>query len=139
MINGFPFLSEARDGRRKSPALEEAGRRFSKPADLQIHVWSFPKTHTHTHTHNMKTDKTPGHHSWASASESLDIELMNLYFSKKVPAYSVTARVGLIRVSKIPSNSESLTNVVEHQLCAEFVTGKNGVDTLREAGCKKIW
>jgi len=106
VINGFPFLSEARDGRRKSPALEEAGRRFSKPADLQIHVWSFPKTHTHTHTHNMKTDKTPGHHSWASASESLDIELMNLYFSKKVPAYSVTARVGLIRVSKIPSNSE---------------------------------
>lgn len=52
VINGFPFLSEARDGRRKSPALEEAGRRFSKPADLQIHVWSFPKTHTHTHTHN---------------------------------------------------------------------------------------
>lgn len=104
MINGFPFLSEARDGRRKSPALEEAGRRFSKPADLQIHVWSFPKTHTHTH--NMKTDKTPGHQSRASASESLDTELMNLYFSKKVPAYSVTARVGLIRVSKIPSNSQ---------------------------------
>ena len=49
MINGFPFLSEARDGRRKSPVLEEAGTRFSQPAELQIHVWSFPKTHTHKH------------------------------------------------------------------------------------------
>lgn len=98
MINGFPFLSEARDGRK----LEEG---FPNQLIFRFMFGVFLK-HTHTHTHNMKTYKTPGHHSWASASESLDIELMNLYFSKKVPAYSVTARVGLIRVSKIPSNSQ---------------------------------